>query len=510
MRVQSAAKNNALHLKILFAVYLLGLVHWVLFVHYGHPTHTSFDWGCIHQWLDVIKQSLAQGKMPFFASYYEKEMLTGQFLWGDRFFATPYIIPSPHTLLLAIMTVPNFISLQLALAYSVGFWGCYQWIQKFKLSTSVAVIFLLIASFNGSIVGRMGVGHIQLVGYMIVPTFFWGLYRFLVEEHLSQKETFCHALGHALFLGVLLLQGATHNINQMIIVGSLVALCYPRKIPYYLLSLFIFLLLSSYYLYPNIFYGNYMGRADRVMNSGYGHNYAGGATFLPYDGGLFSHTINTFYHIWVGLIRPYTAATDATWEYSLYIGKLGVATILFGLFAFLYKHLKSSPWWRKENILAIPLLIIFFLSLRDNFHFLFIAIQKILPIPAVDRLASRMLIYPFYFCLLLSVLGLNRVQKKDGMQRTKMIALSTVAVVLGLSLFTHSYGWSVAQTEANFELPEGFMRHQFFTKIYDKVPEAGYKNTVFWSYGLSIFFYICALTWAWRQRKIGLRNATGS
>jgi hypothetical protein len=51
----------------LLILYAVGIVHWVLFFKIGSPNLTQWDWSKDIGYYSILKQSLANGTMPFIA-----------------------------------------------------------------------------------------------------------------------------------------------------------------------------------------------------------------------------------------------------------------------------------------------------------------------------------------------------------------------------------------------------------------------------------------------------------
>ncbi|MCK5214120.1 MAG: hypothetical protein KAR05_02050 [Candidatus Omnitrophica bacterium] len=141
-------KENKKRLIIIMVIYCIGLIHWFLFIRYGNPSFNALDWPCIHQWLDVIRQAFLQKKVPFHASYFLQEYENQKFLWGNRYFATPYIISTPQVLLLLFMDVGAFMTCQVLFMFSIAFWGCLQWGRKLNFWLWIQNTFISIHATN--------------------------------------------------------------------------------------------------------------------------------------------------------------------------------------------------------------------------------------------------------------------------------------------------------------------------------------------------------------------------
>lgn len=508
-------KSQKARARVIIFMYILGLIHWVLFMRWGNPSYETFDWVCIHQWLDVFRQAFLQHKIPYHASYYLEEYVTGTYLWGNRFFATPYLIASPQVLLLSLMEVKSFMLVQLLFIYSIGFLGICLWIKKLDLSPSASCFLLAAGCFNGSIVSRIGVGLVQLTGYMLLPLYFWFLYQFIEHAHADRRIKTIVAIQYALFLFFVLLQGSNHNFMQMVVVGLIVMLFYPPTWLYYVGSLILTAVLCSYLIWPNFFYGTYFRQTDRDLFCGYGIQSGASGIHLVNATGLFAKAcaapVNIVHHIWQSLTFPYTAAFDATWAFNLYIGYLGVLIVVLGCVAAFLKF-RSSIWIKikKEYLFVFPAFVVAILAIHCIARYLFSFFQKIIPLPAIDRLPSRLMLYPFTLILIFTSLGWDDLFKKFSVNIRSLIK-GIVLFVFIIFLLVHSYGWSVHQTEMNYirPAPTGPFSTLWPVKtvIYDRAGDLTYKYTVILSYSVTLLAVIfCALWFLRMKREIKKEN----
>ena len=90
----------------------------------------------------------------------------------DRVFAWPYPLFSPVILLSPWFSDRVIFTLYWLLGYSVGFVGA---VKLFDDVWKLAV-FWLVFNFNGYMVGHLLAGHIQLVGYFLIPWFLYALH----------------------------------------------------------------------------------------------------------------------------------------------------------------------------------------------------------------------------------------------------------------------------------------------------------------------------------------------
>ncbi len=473
-------------LSIAILLYSAGLIHWFAFIALGHPTYQALDWPLIHQWLDVIKQALLTGRVPYHASYFLNEFQTHQFIWGDRFFAIPYITVSPQVLLLGLLSVHAFMKVQLILLYTLGFLGVYQWVKRLDLSSGAAILLFLFFNFNGFLVGRMGVGHLQNAGYFLVPWFLLLLYRCLEDKHESYSRSIAHGIEFAFLVVFVLMQGSLHTVYQMVLVGFITMLFYPKKLLWYGGSLLLALIGATYFIVPNILYGQYPHAVDRIIFGGYGLASGDAGAPLIAAKNIITMMVNGIYHIWQALTVAYSARFDATWEYSVYISIVG-ALVLFGsLMTVIAKKRSLIQGVVHRDRFVLAAIVVMGLSFSSVSYHLFNALRHVVLLPSIDRLPSRLFYYPLSVAFLVASTGFDVfVSMVDGKKTKRAIEWIVLFSMFAL-LMIHSYGWSVNQTEKNYVRSPEALTQKFYTVIYDRLDDTSYKKTVAVSYGVSL------------------------
>ena len=123
----------------LLILYLIGILHWYLFMQLGNPTWKSFDWMGMHQVIyDVIRESIQQWKIPYHYTGFDVPVIGTPVEAGTnsaydvRLFSQGYNLVSPQALLFGIFSTPIAMTLNLLFYYSVGFLGIYLWQKKMQ------------------------------------------------------------------------------------------------------------------------------------------------------------------------------------------------------------------------------------------------------------------------------------------------------------------------------------------------------------------------------------------
>lgn len=494
----------------LLILYCLLVVHWVLFINYGKVDFYSFDWYAMHQWLDVAKLALQNHVIPYEVRLWSDSGPSSE-LFGTKYFAMPFLVASPQVLMLRWVSVQSFATIQIVLAMSASFYSLVLWKRHLHLSSFSAAVLILMWSLNGALVARMGVGHIQLTGYFLIPAFIYGMKLFL--DSTKSSATGYVPIRNALFLSCILfavlLQGSVHTVYQMSLIGVLFGIVFVRSLKYVMLTFAVFTLLASYFIFPNALFSGYsivsQGADVRQVFGGYGVGFSeilrsvAGIT-LPEVDRLASLTATNFAwplmvhcfaivsHLFLALAYPFTAWTDASWEYSVYIGPVGVLLMIVGLYEFLSRRDSSGRLFirgcRKEVVLVA---IVFILSLSVSSRAIFNLIQQYVPLNAIDRLPTRMFLYPFFVLLLCMCIGLDHIRLRMPLLNHLWIKLG-VLVTLACFLLANSFQWSFHNISMTSQVVEHFARQDkpvFATRIME-VTDPAYRAVVNAGFAVSL------------------------
>lgn len=486
MRALRTASQNRI---LILLLYLFGVLHWYLFMQLGDAGYNVFDWRYVHQWLAIVKLALENGRAPYHVAYYSEEIATGNFMFGDRYFALPFLIASPQILALAFLSIANWMTLQVLLIYTAGFWGLVKWIRKLELSASAAVFLIILFSFNGFHSSRIGVGHLQNISYFLVPWVLWIINGFIEAEYSSIRQKSALSLQLAFLLLFVFLQGSSQLVPNIMLVGLCILLFYVRQIGWYVLGGAIGLVLSSYIVWPVLFFSPYSSMANRIVYAGYG-------------GGSLESIIRGLYY---ALTRLYTAATDASWESDAYVSLLGVLLIAAGC---------AGVWFKRRSLAEIPLLSLGFISgmfivgllaLDGIYARLWSLLQHVYALPAIDRLPTRLIIYPLTYVILVASLGFDQVFEIVRTERLKSGLKWLSLSVLLVLLMQHSWLWSLSNTALEwFGNPDSVRsKLTFGARILNHGGDDSYMMTVNVSYLVSFVTAISALAgYAYLRRRV--------
>jgi hypothetical protein len=248
----------------------------------------------------------------------------------------------------------------------------------------------------------------------------------------------------------------------------------------------LFAILSMYFVVPNFFFTVYNEQLRRVFG---GYGYASGDSVPLMVNNYFlvkSHLnflIAVISHFVFSFFRTYSPALDATWEYSIFSSPI----ILY--YFFLSWKTEKFGSLLKNKATVIPVILLLILSIGYAMPVLFLVIERLLfnKFPVIDRLPSRMFIYPFSIAVLFAVIRNN-------------LKIKNWHVIVSLAyLLINSYTWRV-----DYTLSKHTNDLVLKTEILDQTQTAfdeKYINAVNYSYLFSIVMVITAGTYLYYSRK---------
>ena len=395
-------------------LFLLGILHWLLFYNFSNLSYTALDWPKEFSYYSIIRSALIQHFIPYHIS--------ASFQETNRFFALPETPLSPQVLLLPLVGVGRFIMANTLFLYSLGFLGCLLIRRGFRLSILPFLIFYLIFNFNGYITSHIAVGHSMWNGYFLLPFFLY-----LISELIKIKKSFTNIIiKFSFLLFAIMLQGAFHIFVWCLFFLVLLALFNKILIKPVFLIIAFSVLLCFCRLLP---------AALTFYNKGYPFLFISGYPDIRYFFSALVALKNPGFH-------PFRL-NMGWWEFDAYITIIGL--VLIAYFGIILRF-KSKNWKFQE--LDMPILIMLILSLGQlysplsKFSIFFLNSQ---------RFSSRFIIIPVLVLLLISIIRLQellpRVKEKILF---KLLAPACVALMAVL-LARHSYLWRISAIEQNFK-----------------------------------------------------------
>ena len=487
---------------VLFFLFIVGIVHWFLFINFGDPNFKYFDLRVDHQLYDTIKQAVKEFRIPYHVAMYDLPIVQ----YGDniyesrnsayeiRWFANKFPIVSPHLILLSYFDVPIMMTFNIIIHFSLGFLGILLWIKKLNLSISSSIFLILIWSFNGFVVAEIGVGHLHSrSAYLLIPIFFWLIYQFIQGSNLVWRENIKNVILFSLLIFFMKLNGNGQTVYQFLFVGFVIILFYPRRWFWYIGALVLSMLLMTFYIVPTLMFTDTMG-GNRIMQYGYG---TGPFDLVSMQWGLekiFAYIFNIIYHLWVSLTVSFNASYDGQVIYNLYISLLGLILLCCSSITFLIQIYKKKMTFNLRIFFAFCIILILsFSNFSIEFHKL--TFKYISAYPLIDRQPAYLAIYPLSLLFLIAALGFDNFFQIFPSKIIKSIKYVSLMMLLYF-LLSHSYEWFIISTESHAHLVLEEMQD---VRVYSKVNilnmpgDKNYINIVNMSYLFSFLISIILL-----------------
>ncbi len=406
------------------------------------------DWYSINLQLDVVRQAIATNQVP------EKIISLGLFdysnYFGETFWTFPYLIRTPDLVLLSVLSNKVYVLLHLLIFISIGYIGLFKLLKKYIPSSMVCAVAGITYLYSGIFIGRIVAGHLQLVGYFLVPTFILIVINALEHDQpCSRNKNWMKA---SLLLTLVAYLGSIQTLFQMLL--FLIGLLVFKKSRLFAIKTFLstFLLISPIIFASSLSTSYKIGGVSRTVFEGFGWRFLNHNTFKgsysELEQSLSIHSILAFLpkhfaeivvHLFVASTNSSIAIIRGGWEWDIYV-------IPIGLLAF-FVPLMSRKARVKIKQLSNPSLrplvgvLIFFLmlSLSLVYRIMFGFLQSILNINAVDRLPVRSMIYPITFLFLICFILLNFLIQSRR-QEIRILGHSLILMNLVLVVL-HSENW---------------------------------------------------------------------
>lgn len=345
----------------------------------------SGDWYLARQLLRVSRDRIVEFDLISFVSFVDPA--NSKPIFGNLGYSNGLQILTPDMFLFKFLP-ENFIFLfHFLFVTSISILYILKLAETFRLGNLQTVLFAITWLNSGPLVARVSEGHIQLLGYYLVPAFFYHLYL------IKTSNSIYNYVSLGFFLGFIELLGSTHVYFQMCLILLLVTVFNPKKIFKFLITLLISIFSSAIQILPIIFYPIY-NESSRSVYEGYGYHFFEKYFDLSIQSNSFEflrEIIGIPLHLFIALLDSDTAIQSGGWEWTLYIGLVPGILILFSIWKFT-NDIKKLVY---ENLYLIP---VFLLSLSLVYRFLYLFLSEIANFVAVDRVPYRMMIY--IFCLL--------------------------------------------------------------------------------------------------------------
>jgi hypothetical protein len=421
----------------LLAIYLTGLAFWGYLFDWRQTSLNYHDWASINlPRIQVVKNALHEGVLPLHTT--NTRILHDL---TDRFLVIPDTVTTPQMILLQFMDSNSFALLDLGFHYTIAAFSLFYFKRKFKLSLLIyAPLFFLFTS-NGHIQSHYAVGHATWGAYFLFPIFV-----ILCVEFVQGRTRWQWVTKVALLSLYVVLAGGQHHFTWMMLFLSILGLTQIKQLKWILAAIFASGFLSAIRLLPPILIvSDVTSKSVFQFRAGYPGIYELVEAFIairPISHDLSASNIPTGY-----------------WEYNYFIGFLGFALLVFGIWAWVSDPAK--PFIK----LLIPCASLIVLSMG----FLYEYTLYNLPIFASERVISRMVSLPVTFLLMISALYWQKAYEK--ISNTKIHIATGFGLLFVLNdLLTHTRLWSVKRAAEFFPTT----RLQFTESLIQNRPDPEY------------------------------------
>jgi len=449
-------------------LYLLGVLHWLLFLGRADPAGRGYDWPGSAYFYGVLREAVAGHTVP----YHVTVAING----STRFLANPGPPLVPHALLLPFLSTHSFVVLDCLILYTIGFAGSFMLKRAAGWSGTTFAVFFLLFNFNGFVTAHLAVGH-PWTGYFLLPWFM-----LLALGWIRRGPDLPVAVAVAVILFAVTMQGFFHLALWCIAFLALASVRSRRAVRFAAIAAGCWILLAAVRILPaalefagtdRLFWGGYRSGTELLA-----------ALVAVRDPG-----------------RPYFPAGIVGeafrlgwWEYDMYLGWAGTAFVLyFGVWLRLGGGRAMNRLRFPE--LDLPILVLAVLSLGSAYEFLYR-----LPLLASERATSRLLILPLVALITVGCARLDHWLGTGRKPRIKMMVTAVGVVLIAAGLAVHSWRWAVPNLPVTF-LPEGTV----FPAALAVRPDPVYKTVVAIGAAVTIVALTVALAFLYRNRR-GLRT----
>jgi hypothetical protein len=396
---------------------LLGALHWAFFLDSAQqpglgPSPVQ-DWPKEFRYYAVLRQAVTEARVPYF--------LSTPIVFSRKFLAIPEVSWSPQVVLLRFLSIPTFIVVNTLLAFGAGASALLLLKSRYRLGPLPFAFLFLLFAFNGHITSHLAIGHSMWLGYFLLPFFVLGV---LTAAERPATPLLAEKLALVLFL--ILLQGSFHIFVWCVLFLLLLLAFNPGHWRLLLRALAWTGALTCCRLLPAAFVAQ---RREQVFLTGF-------PTLRDV-----AHALLTVRDAAYGKRGGSFGAVD-WWEYDTYLGPAGVAWIVACGFGLAWKGTAALAD-RAERRLYGPMAVMALLAFGDAA----LGLNLIgIPLLSSQRVASRLLILPICFLIVLAAVRMQRFfETRSSRAMTVLATAAALATAAGLLL--HSWSWRFAHVE---------------------------------------------------------------
>ncbi len=407
-----------------------GLIAWLYVLGFGRVPLDFHDWSGINiPRLTFLQQALRAGAWPL-------HMKGGVALHEvtDRFLTLPDVITSPQAVLLWFTPVTTFVLVDVSIQYTLGFVGVCLLRRHFNWSLAALTAAVGLLLFNGHILSHYSVGHFTWGPYFLFPIIAWLLFRYF------DGDTSWRGIGwFAAAMCYMVLSGGQHHVTWvLLLLALLVPLCW-RRAWWLVAAASASCLLSAVRLLPPVLELSSFRSAGLVSDAigfpSVSHLLVS-LTFLRRESPAFNEMLPG--NIWF--------FDSAFFEFSAYIGAVGILVLIAGLWNWLRDPTPRYPQ------LILPLFALTMLSIGSTYR-----IVRVLHIPLLEgeRYTARLFSLPLVFMIVMAITALDRVLRERATAPWHRVIAMASLVLMVIDLASGVRLWRVAVSAGLFR-PDPF------------------------------------------------------
>ena len=172
---------------LLGVLFIVGLLHWGYFLNWFNNQFNIGDWHIIDgPILIFLAKAFRSGQLPMHA--------VSPLIVPDRYLGRPDRSLSPQILLLYFLDPATYVVVNVWIFYTIGFIALLLIRRRYRLSPASFLLLYLLFNFNGDVTAHLAVGHMDWVGYFLLPFFVLLVLKMLEGEKTGWVWVFIVAL----------------------------------------------------------------------------------------------------------------------------------------------------------------------------------------------------------------------------------------------------------------------------------------------------------------------------
>ena len=390
------------------------------------------DWYLAYQLVDLTRTSLIRKEILTYVGLYDPSTGTHE-LFGHHTYSIGMLIFSPDSILFPLFSIDQAIIFHVLVTVLFVCYLLNVQLKKYSLSSFSRYFLVMNVIFSVPIMARLSEGHLQLLGYFLIPSFI-----LLVNDINTGKDSKFWVIKVTLLLTYIISLGSTHVFFQMSLLLCIAGLFHLHVFFKFLIPPVFALLLTGFQSIPSLFVPYFDFK--REVGPGYGYqfneNILGKDPYYRFDSvsnllnTMLQHSIEIMNHLFLAIFENDFAILKNGWEWSLYIPPINILllTMLIVYKRTIVQHII------KNNLY---LFVSFVMSISLFYHFLW----ALVPFQAIDRVPYRMMLYPFFAILLIVTVQLDYLTSLMATKYLKNLSKCFILFSSSFSLIHSSLNW---------------------------------------------------------------------